>query len=291
MANPTDATDSPDATDPTKSDAQSTPGRGPIEHSRVELGSVLVSLLEPARGNEIAFHRWYERDHFYAGCMVGPYFFSGRRYVATRELKQLRFPSETPVIDDIAKGSYLALYWLLAGHHSEAVDWAVRQVQWLIANDRMLPDRSQAHAGFYQMRFAISRDEDGVPPELALDHPFASVVMLMIDRAEGVSAADLEAAYREEIALRLVGSPAALCLGLEPEPLPDSAPSYVPRPAGLERRSLQLFFLEQPPGPAWHSLFVSQDEWLQSRGLGRVSYAAPFIPTIPGTDRYADELW
>ncbi len=241
-------------------------GPGPIEHSRVALGSVLVSLLEPARGHEVAFHRWYERDHFYAGCMVGPYFFAGRRYVATRDLKRLRFPNETPVIDDIAKGSYLALYW-------------------------MLPERTQAHAGFYQLRFAISRDEDGVPPELALDHPFASVVMLMIDRAHGVSASDLEAAYREEIAARLSGSPAALCLGLEPEPLPDDAPSYVLRPPGLERRSLQLFFLEQPPAASWSSLFASQDEWLLSRGLGRVSYAAPFIPTIPGTDRYADELW
>ncbi len=266
-------------------------GPGPIEHSRVALGSVLVSLLEPARGHEVAFHRWYERDHFYAGCMVGPYFFAGRRYVATRDLKRLRFPNETPVIDDIARGSYLALYWMLAGHHTEAVEWAVRQVQWLNTNDRMLPERTQAHAGFYHLRFAISRDEDGVPPELALDHPFASVVMLMIDRAHGVSASDLEAAHREEIAARLSGSPAALCLGLEPEPLPDNAPSYVLRPTGLERRSLQLFFLEQPPAASWSSLFASQDEWLLSRGLGKVSYAAPFIPTLPGTDRYADELW
>jgi hypothetical protein len=266
-------------------------GLGPIEHSHVELGSVLVSLLEPIRGHEVEFHRWYERDHFYGGCMAGPYFFAGRRYVATRALKQMRFPSETPVIDDIAKGSYLALYWMLAGHHDEAVAWAVKQVQWLNANDRMSVERRQAHAGFYRRRFAITRDDDGVPPELALDHPFASVVMLMIDRADGVGAKEFEDAYREEIASRLAGSPAALCLGLDPEPLPDDAPSYVPRPSGLDRRSLQLFFLEEPPADSWESLFASQDTWLRSRGLGQVSYAAPFIPTIPGTDRYANELW
>jgi len=275
----------------TNTDAGGGTEAGPIEHRRVELGSVLVSLLEPTRGHEVAFHRWYERDHFYAGCMMGPYFFAGRRYVATRDLKRLRFPERTPVIDDIARGSYLALYWMLAGHHAQAVEWAVKQVRWLNANDRMLPERTQAHAGFYHLRNVVSRDADGVPAELALDHPFASVVMLMIDRADGVTAADLEAAYYEEIAVRLSGSPAALCLGLEPEPLPDDAPSYVLRPPGLERRSLQLFFLDQPPADSWRSLFASQDEWLLSRGLGRVSYAAPFIPTIPGTDRYADELW
>ena len=65
-----------------------------VDHSGVALGSVLVSLLEPERGREAAFHRWYERDHFYAGCMVVPWFFAGRRFVATRELKALRAPRD-----------------------------------------------------------------------------------------------------------------------------------------------------------------------------------------------------
>jgi hypothetical protein len=263
----------------------------PIAHPRVALGSVLVSLLEPVRGHEVELNRWYERDHFYGGVLVGPYFFAGRRFIATRDLKRLRFPEKTPVIEDIARGSYLALYWVLAGHHEEAVAWSVSQVHWLHRHQRMTQQRVQAHAGFYHLRFSLSRDEDGVPPELALDHPFASLVMLMIDRADGVEAADLEAALRVEIARRLPESPAALCLGLEPEPLPDDAPPYVLRPEGLERRSLQLFFLDENPAACWNSLFASQDDWLAKQGLGRVSYAAPFIPTVPGTDRHTDALW
>ena len=262
-----------------------------IEHSRVELGSVLVSLLEPVRGHEVEFNRWYERDHFYAGCMMGPYFFSGRRYVATRALKDLRFPSETPVIDDIERGSYLALYGLQAGFHDEAVDWAVRQVNWLNANDRMLGQRVQAHAGFYHLRSRLRRDPDGVPPELALEHPFPGVVLLMIDRDDHVERERLASEYGAWLASRLPGTPASLCLGLEPEPLPDDAPSYVVRPSGLERRSLQIFFLESDPRECWDGLFPEQDAWLRERGLGHVSYAAPFIPTVPGSDRYADELW
>lgn len=267
------------------------PSLGPIVHARVELGSVLVSLLEPLRGHEVEFHRWYERDHFYAGCMMGPYFFSGRRYVATRPLKDLRFPEKTPLIDDIRRGSYLALYWIQAGFRDEAVEWAVAQVNWLNANDRMLRHRAQAHAGFYHYRWQVERDADGVPPELALEHPFAGVVMLMVDRNPGVERDRFEAEYQKWIAPRLIGTPAALCIGLEPEPLPDDAPAYVARPEGIEHRSLQVFFLQRDPRDGWDELFSAQDAWLREARIGRVSYAAPFIPTIPGSDRYADELW
>ena len=55
------------------------------------------------------------------------WFFSGRRFVATRELKALRYPDPSPLLD---------------------------------ANDRMLPSRVQAHAGFYRHRFTVSRDAD-----------------------------------------------------------------------------------------------------------------------------------
>jgi hypothetical protein len=258
----------------------------------VALGSVLVSLLDPTRGQEVAFHRWYERDHFYAGCLVGPWFFAGRRFVATRALKDLRYPAQTPVLGDVRDGSYLALYWILAGHHGEAERWAVRQVKRLIARGRMLPSRRPVHAGFYRYRWGAFRDADGVPAELALDHPYAGAVLVMVDRAPDRDAGALERFVREEHLPRLLrGSPAAMCLGLEPMPLPEDAPAYVPRPAGLERRSLHLYFLEEDPRAGWKELFEPQGRWLAETGLGSVSFAAPFIPTLPGSDRYADELW
>ena len=107
-----------------------------------------------------------------------------------------------------------------------------------------------------------------------------------------VEASALEAWYRNEHLPALLGdSPAALCLGLDPMPLPDDAPAYVTRPPGLDRRSLHLYFLDEDPRSAWARLFGGHDRILRDAGLGRVSWAAPFIPTIPGTDRYADELW
>ena len=51
----------------------------------VRVGSMLFTLVDPEKGHEVAYNRWYERDHFYAGCMVGPWLFAGSRWVAPRE--------------------------------------------------------------------------------------------------------------------------------------------------------------------------------------------------------------
>ncbi len=59
----------------------------------VRIGSTLVTLVEPHKGQEVAYNRWYERDHFYAGCLIGAGWFAGKRWVATRPLKDLRFPA------------------------------------------------------------------------------------------------------------------------------------------------------------------------------------------------------
>ena len=52
-------------------------GLGPIR-----LGAMLFTMIEPHRGHEVAYNRWYERDHLYAGCTVGPYNFAAKRWVA-----------------------------------------------------------------------------------------------------------------------------------------------------------------------------------------------------------------
>ena len=257
----------------------------------VALGSILVSLLEPEAGQAASFHRWYERDHFYAGCMVGAWFFAGRRFVATRDLRALRFPKNSSTIRDASLGSYLALYWMHRGHHEEAERWAVDQVLWLTREGRMEAARKTVHASFYRYRWAACRDADGVPPELALDHPFAGAVMLMSDRPEGVSPEARDAWLLEEYLPRLLpGSPAALCLSFTPVELPEESPAYTPRPPGFERRSLEIYFLEEDPRTCWQTLFAPQATAFEKAGIGEVSFAAGFIPTVPGSDRYADEV-
>ena len=119
----------------------------PVAPAEVKVGTVLVSLLDPDRGQEVAFNRWYERDHFYSGCMVGPNFFSGRRYVATRAQKDARLTAQGSMLPDVRAGTYLALYWILGGHHDETQAWATERVKALHAHDRMFSMRKPVHAG------------------------------------------------------------------------------------------------------------------------------------------------
>ncbi len=48
----------------------------------VPLDRMLFTMVDPHRGFEIAHNRWYERDHFYGGCMVGRGWFAGQRWIA-----------------------------------------------------------------------------------------------------------------------------------------------------------------------------------------------------------------
>lgn len=258
----------------------------------IELGHALFSVVEPHPGWAREFNRWYERDHFYAGCMIGPSIFSGRRWVATREMKDLRFPVPNPIADS-HRGSLLVLYWLLKGRYEETLRWAVEQVQQLHRQGRMDSRRENISTAFYQHLWSVSRDTDGVPAELALEHPFPGLAVVIVDRAPGSEPETFETHCREQLLPDwLQGSDAALLVCLKPQPLPEDAPANVPRAEASEeeRRYLWLAFLERNPARCWSPLLPGLERALREPGLGAVVWAAPFIPTVPGTDTYMDEL-
>ena len=124
---------------------------GGAEDYPVKVGSMLLTLVDPNRGFEAAYNRWYERDHFYAGCMIGPFLFAGSRWVATRELKEARWPrgGET-VASPTDAGSYVAIYWVERGHHADHFDvWARQQVRDLYAAGRGFAERRHTHTVLY----------------------------------------------------------------------------------------------------------------------------------------------
>jgi hypothetical protein len=253
----------------------------------IALGSALFTLVEPHKGHEVDYHRWYERDHFYAGCMVGPWFFAGRRWVATRDLKDLRIGAGeldgmAPLFGDDRAGSYLALYWVLAGRHKENTDWGSRQVHWLHRNGRMFPHRDHIHTLLYRYRGADRRDPDGVPPELALDHPFPGLAALVVDRVDGQSPP--HPALPPDSAISLV-------LSWQGIPLPPNAPVTQPGTEGIERRELQLWFADSEPQNWWPEVEAYAQSRTDAGDGGVVRWAGAFIPTIPGSDRYTDQLW
>lgn len=260
----------------------------------IKLGSILFTMVEPHKGHEVAYNRWYERDHFYAGCMIGAWQFAGQRFVATRPLKDLRIPQEeTPVTPGPLTGSYLALYWILAGHHNEWNRWAVDQVKWLHENGRMFAERDHIHTLLYDHVWAEHRDEDGVPPELALDHRYPGLVVTFADADldGGASREDLECWYREEhLPAVLPGSPVSQVLAFHPLPLLADAPGDVPKSGRDEGRLMLLWFLDEEPAARW-ARFEDHARALDGSGIGTHVWTSPFVPTIPGTDTYTDQIW
>jgi hypothetical protein len=249
----------------------------------VRLGSALFTLVEPHEGHEVAYNRWYERDHFYAGCLVGPWLFAGRRWVATRELKARRFGARADLFGDVRRGSYLALYWVLDGKHDEHFGWALEQVRWLHANGRMFAARDHVHTLTYRFDWSWDGAGRGVPAELALDHPFTSLTVTILERDDGVEAPAVRSWWE--------GAGARdLSLALAPIPLPEGAPVTQIGLDDLERRTLLLGFSAEAPAAHWDA-HTAACATLPGAGVGRVLWSAPFIPTLPGTDSYTDELW
>jgi len=258
-------------------------GTGKTKERPIRLGGMLVTLVEPHRGHEVEYNRWYERDHFYAGCMVGAWTLAGARYVATADCKARRDPALTELTgNDPAAGSYLALYWIVAGKFGEWIQWGTEQVKWLHANERMFPHRDHVHTLMY--KFAGEREQtDGVPTELALDRRFLGLVLTIGEFAAG---ADADAIAEVAAA----AAPSDLLVAGTPVPLLADAPSDVPRDTAADR-FLLLNFVDEDPTAAWDDRFGAQAAAINASGLGRVVFSSPFRATVPGTGTYADQLW
>ncbi|HTT85938.1 MAG TPA: hypothetical protein VMF60_01100 [Acidimicrobiales bacterium] len=271
--------------------------RGPRQHvivagaEPIKLGSMLFTLVEPHRGHEVAYNRWYERDHFYSGCMIGPYQFAGKRFVATAALKALRDPDPSEVTGSPDRGSYLGVYWVLDGYHEVWNRWAVDQVMALHKAGRMFAQRDHVHTLLYRYAWEQRRDPDGLPAELALDHPSAGLVAVFTERADDLPATEFEAWQRQDhLPSLLPRSAARLVIAADPLPLLVDAPGDVPRTEADDRRQMTLWFLDAEPAEAWE-VVVAHRRALESSGRARVVAALPFVPTIPGTDTYTDALW
>jgi hypothetical protein len=252
----------------------------------IKLGSIMITMVEPHQGHQVDYNRWYERDHQYGGVMIGPYSLAVGRFVATKDLKDLRFPADSPVAPD-GKGSYVALYWILDGHHDDWWKWGRKQVFVLHESERMFPHRDHVHTQLYRFDGAVARDADGVPTELALDHRFPGMVAVWGktpgDRDEAVASLK-----KSVVPAILEGSKAAMCLTFLPFPMPPGQPSGVPSSEDDDQRFLQIWFCDVDPAQMWDTFEKLPDAFGET---AEVLLAAPFKGTIPGTDAYTDQLW
>ena len=267
-----------------------------VDGYAVKVGSMLLTLVDPNRGVEAAYNRWYERDHFYAGCMIGPYLFAGSRWVATRELKDARWPADDETIASPPDaGSYVAIYWVERGHHADHFDvWARHQVRELYAEGRGFSERRHTHTVLYDHLGAAYRDPDPVPVELALDHGYDGLVALWFDAQGGRDAGALHRDLQKSHIGDLVdGSNIEIVSSWTPsagENDPRDVPMDLGSKAGGPERLCQLCFVSGDVREALGPLRAYTDA-VAADGLATVHLVAPFFRTVVGTDTYVDRLW
>ncbi|MFJ2473618.1 hypothetical protein ACIOWI_11595 [Streptomyces sp. NPDC087659] len=259
----------------------------------VRPGHALITMVEPHPGHEYAYNRWYEDDHYYAGAMAMPWIFAGRRWVATRELQLLRYPEKSAVARPVTAGCYLSTYWITEGRYDDHMRWTVGINKRLNRDGRVHQARTHVFTAFQDHVATVYRDGAAGPRDHhALDHPYAGLVLEVVDAESPERRADLlEWLRSSELPRRLrpkrgAGSPAAMVTVFRPTPLPLDRMTYVKQVEGVDTRLTLLWFLEQDPREGWEERFAGLD----AGELGRVELVAPFIPTVPGTDRYVDEL-
>jgi hypothetical protein len=271
----------------------------------IKVGSMLFTMVDPHRGHEVAYNRWYERDHFYAGCMIGPGMLSGGRWVAPRRLKDLRFPEASPFAEPTDAGSFLSIYWVNRGQEEEWQSWAGEQVWWLYGNGRGFDERTHAHTATYDLRSTVYADDDGVPLELALDHHFDGLGVVSLEPADGTTTDELLAWVEAEAAPKLLAAGGVASVSswtvrgrrpagdaAETDDASEDAASPMPLGAsgGTPQRLVQLCFLESEPSEIW-AAFRDYAAAIDAGGKGTVTFAGPFLRTVVGTDTYTDQLW
>ncbi len=262
----------------------------------VKVGSMLLTLVDPHQGFERAYNRWYERDHFYGGCMEGRYQIAGSRWVATRELKGLRWPQGDAVANPLDAGSYVAIYWVLAGHQQDWDDWSLIQVKDLYENGRGFAERSHVHTATYDYVGVDYRDPDGVPLTLALDHKYDGIVAVWLDGRDGRDSAAVHAELGQELLPEVL---AGSHLDIAASWLPSEAfrgsgrsgtPMALGSPGGGDNRLCQLFFCGGDVRGELDRL-RAYTAGIEKAGIADVLLAAPFIRTVVGTDAYVDQIW
>jgi hypothetical protein len=235
---------------------------------------MLLTLVDPNRGFERAYNRWYERDHFYGGCLIGPYCLAGSRWVAPRALKDARWPQgENPIAAPWDAGSYVAIYFVEQGHHGDFFGWGSKQVRALYGGGRGFNERTHVHTILYDFVGATYRDDDPVPVDLALDATYDGIVLAWFDRAAVLDPAALEGT-NIEIASTWVPSPG--------QERPPGTPMDLGSGPGGPDRTLQLFFVRGDIADALPTIREHTKDAL---------LVAPFLRTKVGTDAYVDDLW
>lgn len=263
----------------------------PLSDRRVELGHAIFALVEPHRGHERAWNRWYERDHLIAAGGCAPWTIATQRWIATRREKALRYPAPNPICEPISRGSFLAAIWIQSGRYEDQQRWVAEQMAILTANDRQFAERDVITTAAYDHLGGALRDADGVPPELALDRRYPGIVLVWTERRPDTSLEALAAWLTRDLLPGVIEkSPIAMALCFTPKPKAAWWPKAAPEVPGVGERVIVACFTESDPAACFEPCFAPLGAAIDAGGRGRTLFVAPFAPLVPGVDPPVAEL-
>lgn len=256
------------------------------------LGGALITMPQAHAGREEAFNRWYEDDHYISGAMVGPWIFAGRRFVRCK-LERFAAPGVTPT----EMGSFIGLYWAIAGHVDEAWHWVQAALQELIKDGRGPRDRTRVYSAMHDFAFAHIFDPPPMKEIHALDYPYRGLAVELIDAPDAASRDALVTWLRESFVPAQAG-PVGQCIAMIPRGLREERKGEAPAGAAgaggsgvvslaiepnPDRRVCLLWLLHDDPHDFWPGPFADHAARIEASGKGSLVLLAPFAPTLPGT--------
>jgi hypothetical protein len=252
------------------------------------LGGIYIAIVDTRPGFERAYNRWYEQDHFYSAAMAGPWVFSGRRWIATPELRAARIPADDPSASRVSGPQLLATYFLTDGHVEDAREWMLTMHgDNLVPDGRGFAERDPVYGGWHDVRSAVVFDPPPMTPEVALDHPYAAVAIEIVDSIDAASRDVLIEWLRRDL---IPGSTErGQCIVVTPTELDDHAREKGYAEAD-DKRVLLAWFLPRWSAQEWSAQFGNHAGIIHGSGLGSLVSVTPYLPLVPGTDRYIDEI-
>jgi hypothetical protein len=152
---------------------------------------------------------------------------------------------------DPERGSYLAVAWVLPGKQAEWEEWVAHEMETLAAQGRLFPGRDHVHTAIYEWIW----DSGTVDAISALDRGYAGVIVAAAEPA--VPRLDLAVSVGLRLSRTVISQ-------AEPPP-----------------HELVLGFCAGDPLAEFAAIRPQLDA---------CGFASPFLATIPGTDRYTDDL-
>ena len=251
---------------------------------------MLYTLVEPHRGHEVAYNRWYERDHFYAGCQIGAYNFAGAPLRGHRSPERTPLPPGRRRPGGRPRRRQLPRHLLRARRPPRRVEPVGGRPGQRPARRRThVRERDHVHTGLYRFEWEHGATPTACRPSSRWTTG-SPVGLGPVEPAAGVTGANVGAWVRGQylpsvLAVRRSRS----CSGSARCPCWPTPRVRAPGDT-LDERVLMLAFVDDVPTPLPGRRVRPARPAVADAGVGSVCGRPP-SGTVPGTDTYTDQLW